>query len=347
MGKLKDKYGGIVMGQKIIVIYLVLIVCLISGCGPKVGNENGKGESDNNSEIEMSDNTKSTDFNISYGIEEVKQNDFRLEYNGEPVSLHSFVNCSTDIKIGIYLFADGRIQSYEDCSTKEEGINHIYDVKAGEKKINEIKFVPDIGNEGDDLSLRFLFVINPDTVPDKESFVYAHDTNMNQVYPINIHMNVESNNKSNIEKNIILCKEMTQEEYDSKVYDKYGKYRNMLDTADFVMKNNNNEEVQNYIKTDGGVLNFVIEGCGGNNDYYNITAYVNGVVLEKDIFNAIFQIQGGRYITKKEFDVDLTKLDKNKYKLDEYNSLFFVAVPESGNKKNLSQRIRVCTFGYK
>ena len=39
-------------------------------------NENGKGESDNNSEIEMSDNTKSTDFNISYGIEEVKQNDF-------------------------------------------------------------------------------------------------------------------------------------------------------------------------------------------------------------------------------------------------------------------------------
>ena len=63
-----------------------------------------------------------------------------------------------DIKIGIYLFADGRIQSYEDCSTKEEGINHIYDVKAGEKKINEIKFVPDIGNEGDDLSLRFLFV---------------------------------------------------------------------------------------------------------------------------------------------------------------------------------------------
>ena len=82
----------------------------------------------------MSDNTKSTDFNISYGIEEVKQNDFRLEYNGEPVSLHSFVNCSTDIKIGIYLFADGRIQSYEDCSTKEEGINHIYDVKAGEKK---------------------------------------------------------------------------------------------------------------------------------------------------------------------------------------------------------------------
>lgn len=35
-------------------------------------------------------------------------------------------------------------------------------------------------------------MINPDTVPDKESFVYAHDTNMNQVYPINIHMNVES-----------------------------------------------------------------------------------------------------------------------------------------------------------
>ena len=121
------------MRYKIEGIFLVLIVCLISGCGPKVGNENGKGESDNNSEIEMSDNTKSTDFNISYGIEEVKQNDFRLEYNGEPVSLHSFVNCSTDIKIGIYLFADGRIQSYEDCSTKEEGINHIYDVKAKKK----------------------------------------------------------------------------------------------------------------------------------------------------------------------------------------------------------------------
>ena len=66
-----------------------------------------------------------------------------------------------------------------------------------------------------------------------------------------------------------------------------------------------------------------------------------------DIFNAIFQIQRGRYITKKAFDVDLTKLDKNKYKLGEYNSLFFVAVPESGNKKNLSQRIRVCTFRYK
>lgn len=140
---------------------------------------------------------------------------------------------------------------------------------------------------------------------------------------------------------------MTQEEYDSKVYDKYGKYRNTLDTADFVMKNNNDEEIQNYIKTDNGVLNFVIEGCGGNNDYYNITAYINGVVLEKDIFNAIFQIQRGRYITKKAFDVDLTKLDKNKYKLGEYNSLFFVAVPESGNKKNLSQRIRVCTFRYK
>ena len=79
MGKLKDKYGGIVVEQKIIVIYLILIVCLISGCGPKVGNENGKGESDNNSEIEMSDNTKSTDFNISYGIEEVKQNDICLQ----------------------------------------------------------------------------------------------------------------------------------------------------------------------------------------------------------------------------------------------------------------------------
>ena len=43
------------------------------------------------------------------------------------------------------------------------------------------------------------------------------------------------------------------------------------------MKNNNDEEIQNYIKTDNGVLNFVIEGCGGNNDYYNITAYINGV----------------------------------------------------------------------
>ena len=88
MGKLKDKYGGIVVEQKIIVIYLILIVCLISGCGPKVGNENGKGESDNNSKIEMSDNTKSTDFNISYGIEEVKQNDFRLDI----ISLTLFLN---------------------------------------------------------------------------------------------------------------------------------------------------------------------------------------------------------------------------------------------------------------
>ena len=56
-----------------------------------------------------------------------------------------YSHCSMDIKIGIYLFADGRIQSYEDCSTKEEGINHIYDVKAGEKKINEIKFYCGIG----------------------------------------------------------------------------------------------------------------------------------------------------------------------------------------------------------
>ena len=84
MGKLKDKYGGIVVEQKIIVIYLILIVCLISGCGPKVGYENGKGESDNNSEIELSDNTKSTDFNISYGIEEVKLYDFGWDIYGDP-----------------------------------------------------------------------------------------------------------------------------------------------------------------------------------------------------------------------------------------------------------------------
>ena len=41
------------MRYKIEGVFLVLIVCLISGCGPKVGNENGKGESDNNSKIEM------------------------------------------------------------------------------------------------------------------------------------------------------------------------------------------------------------------------------------------------------------------------------------------------------
>ena len=69
------------MRYKIEGVFLVLIVCLISGCGPKVGNENGKGESDNNSKIEMSDNTKSTDFNISYGIEEVKQNDCNITVN--------------------------------------------------------------------------------------------------------------------------------------------------------------------------------------------------------------------------------------------------------------------------
>ena len=52
-------------------------------------------------------------------------------------------------------------------------------------------------------------------------------------------------------------------------------------------------------------------------------------------------------ISQLEKEVEKLGLDKNKYKLGEYNSLFFVAVPESGNKKNLSQRIRVCTFGYK
>lgn len=340
------------MRKRLYILLFAVILIAFTGCAGK-NNTNSDEENITQEvgEIKIEESQDKENYNDDYdymfgfGIEEFKSEDEELSYDGNPVKVHCYIdNQGKDFSIGIYLFIDGQMHQYREEDTGIEGYSHVFNVVENTREVYEISFVPDKGKKGDKLTLRFLYVLNPETKPNKAVYTYGHDTNMNQILPIKLNMLTDSESQSDNTYQYVNSVEMSQEEYDARVYDSRGNYRNTLKNIDFVLKNEEGEEIKNYIESNQDKVKFIIEGCGGGNEEYNLTAFINGVNVDYKDFNAIFEIKDGKYITKKEFIIDLSQLDKEKYNLGEYNSLFILAVPKSEKITSLSCRIRVITL---
>ena len=143
--------------------------------------------------FENKENLDDITYAYGFGIYEPKEGE-KLEYDGEPIELvYQIVNEGSKMDIGLMITIDGIVQQYQLEDSSHEQAIHSVSIPA-EKTINvSTLFTPSFGISGDEFNVRFLFMLNPETKPDKLNFIFGNDQSINQIFPkkLTINANVD------------------------------------------------------------------------------------------------------------------------------------------------------------
>lgn len=333
--------------KKKLIGLLLAGVLLLSGCikNNSVGQESNESMSDESQSIESQIGTK-VDYQYGFGIEGLPEGR-TIKYDGSPINLKCFVDNTTGkgFEAGILIFVDGVIQEYYDSVNNINGYNHFFNVREKVYEEYDISFVPQKGKAGDTLTVRFLCVLNPRVIPTSENYDFAHNTSMMKIMPITLQIlkDVEES-KTYADMKYVLATDMTSEQYDEKMRDNSGRYRNRLNDINFDLTGPNNTLDKFYDKDNK--IHMFIDGYGGSSEEYVLIAFINGISVDYKDFGAIYQIKEGKFLTQSELVLDLDLLDASKYSLSKYNSLSIMAIPASDKAINMPYKIRTRLFMY-
>lgn len=325
----------------------VIIICIlmIAGCSSKDVTQNDTLPNNTAQAIPTmpSGSGEKVEYKYGFGLNNIADEQ-NIIYDGNPVELEFLVdNGGAGFHVGILMFINGQFQPYEAKSKTIEPYPDVFEVRKETKEIYQVSFTPEFGQAGETLNVRFLFLLNPDTIPDKSNFEYGNNTSMSQILVRELNI-LKDTGQNMPELSDVEAAEMTREEADSKMRtDPGGVSRSKLNEIEFKLLNNDKSETK-YIEASGGRLTFEIEGCGGNSEAYVLTAFINGRAVDYSYFGSRFNILQGTYINRSSFSIAVKELDQDKYRLGEYNSMYVIAVPVSGNITSRSCQIPVITY---
>ena len=156
---------------------------------------------------------------FSYGFGLVSpEADTNMVYDGQPIQAECFVdNTGAAMNVGILIFVDGIPQPYK-VGDEAESYMHIHEAPAMQKNTFSFSFTPVSGKKGESMSVRFLSILNPQTRPDKPTYIFGHTGAMTTFFPRTLEIQQDVPTASPSYPKLPTQRAMTEEEIEQVIY---------------------------------------------------------------------------------------------------------------------------------
>lgn len=320
-------YSGLI--KRILIIILTLSTALsLSACqnlsiSQTQGTENPFSESVGDNEEVM--------FAYGFGLESPKYEE-KIVYTGEPIEIEYYINNNgTTMSTGMLMFVDGIPQSYSIDGGNTSTYMHIQEVEENKRAIVRISFVPICGKAGETVSVRFLSILNPQIHPDQLNYLFGHTNRMTTFMARTIDMQINAVAHNTKFPSLDKQRDMTQEEIDQVIYvDSKGNSVDKLGWFHFVARNTKNPSSP-YLDIRDHKIEYTLQGYGGPAAEYIIIPYINQTPVLNETYPCLMSIEAGTKVYSQNMTLNLATIDKTEYKIEQFNTIYFLAIPLSGS----------------
>lgn len=281
----------------------------------------------------------------NYGVEWEENKRNVLDYDST-VSLQYFVeNNGKATDFGVLFFINGFCQPYRTEDDREDKILHIFQVDQNERKVKTIEFEPVVGEFGDELSVEIVSMFEPDYInTEKSNYDFHH--RISSLFPSKMSVTKETGLS---EPNVCLDYTNTSITEEMRLkFDTIGaagaSSENSLETNVHIetLKNEIFYTPADLLKSEPDntpfTMNDSVSLCmyGGKQCKYRVSMFVNHEQV-KGAFDGLDYIDmtvSGDSICKKT--IDLNKLNLS---LNDYNHVYFIAVPFYSNDNYIEKTV--------
>lgn len=309
---------------------LLCIVALLTGCSAQDAENTDEVEWTGNPFDDEFLNDESVQYAYGFGLN-IPDADTNMVYAGEPIEAEYFVeNLGDEMSVGMLMFVDGIPQIYA-VDGGEPTYLHILKVPACEKITVPISFTPVQGNYGENCSVRFLSILNPDLRPDKVEYVFGHTGAMTTFLPRFIEMQRSVSIQPKVYPQMDAQRNMTPEEVAQVIYvDRRGRTIDRMKSFNLIVRNPENMELP-YLPVENNVLTFELQGYGGNAGSYLLIPFINHLPVQADGLPGILTVETGEKMYERSLSLDISILDAEYYGIEKYNTFYMMAIPLDGD----------------
>lgn len=280
------------------------------------------------------ENTSTIAGNFNVGVEWEEGKELVLDY-APTVSFRYFIeNGGKTTDFGLLLFVNGIRQPYRTEEESENMIMHTFDVNQDQRKVQTIEFEPVVGEKGDEVMVEIVTMFQPDFIQ-KENSNYEFNHKISSLYPSKMSVTQEtdlSESKVCSEYEVTPISDELRQEFNTMSSSGETSSENSLDSQVYIETLKNNifltpKDIQEG-KGDSKpfTTNDFVTLCmyGGESCKYRVSMYINHDLVTGAFDGAdyIDMTSSQDSICKKKIDLESLNLS-----LEEYNHLYFIAVP--------------------
>lgn len=334
------------------ILSIMLLCCACSEQEPNeevtmeenLDNHNESNTDNGNSESNTENNNQKVDYSYGFTVNEFKDSTgLNIPYNGEPINMsYTVKNEGPEFTGAILIFLSGETQEYTVKDSNKTGVMVPVDFPANKKTTVEFTFEPSYGSKGEVLPITFGCVLEADSRATSDTYSFGHAYSM---LPLanefgNLHINNDVSEIKQPSQVETVKTPMPQEDIDKYVY------TGSRGDAVNKLKDNRIELLVNGEKCDGKIYtgnnstSLDIRAFGGEPTEYAVTMLLNGVPLGLD---AIHITADGKNYDTAHVNIDFNGLDKDKYSIEEYNTLYVVACPVTYGENEMPDKVMVAS----
>lgn len=321
------RYNELMKKILIIVLTLSLIISLSACQNHSAGNTHGT----ENPFLESVGDNEEVMFAYGFGLESPKYEE-KLVYTGEPIEIEYYINNNgTTMSTGMLMFVNGIPQSYSIAGSSTSTYMHIQEVEENKRAIVRISFTPVCGKAGETVSVRFLSILNPQIRPDQLNYLFGHTNRMTTFMARTIEMQMDADAHNTNFPVLDKPRDMTQDEIDQVIYvDSKGNSVDKLGWFHFVARNTKDPSSP-YLNIRDQKIEYTLQGYGGPATEYIIIPYINQIPVLNDAYPCLMSVEAGTKVYSQNMTLSLASIDKTAYKIEQFNTIYFLAIPLSGS----------------
>ncbi len=310
----------------------------LSEYDPFAGSNNNTSTAEQSSEYDpfakSDENTSTIAGKWGFGVEWEEGKELVLDY-ASTVSFRYYVdNDGKTTDFGLLLFVNGIRQPYRTEEESENKIMHIFDVNQDERKVQTIEFEPVVGEKGDEVLVEIVTMFQPDFIQ-TENCNYEFNHKISSLYPSKMSVTQKtdlSEPKVCTEYEVTPISDELRQEFNTMSSSGGASGENALDSSVYIetLKNDVFLTPKDLVDGKGDITPFTINDSvtlcmyGGESCQYRVSMYINHNLVTGAFDGAdyIDMTPSKDSICKKKID-----LEKMNLSLEEYNHLYFIAVP--------------------
>lgn len=329
--------------KKILTAFLS-VALLLTACSQNTSNNKQDTGNNNSSETNQlseydpfaksdDDTSSSTAGSFNFGVEWEDGKELTLDY-APTVSFRFFVdNSGKTTDFGLLLFVNGIRQPYRTEEDSENKIMHIFDVNQDEQKVQTIEFEPVVGAKGDEVFVEIVSMFHPDFIQ-AENSNYEFNHGISSLWPSKMAVTQETGlSEPNVcsEYEVTPISDELRQEF-NEMGSAGASVGNALDNNVYIetLKNDVFLTPKDLQEGKGDSKPFTTNDSvtlcmyGGESCKYRVSMYIN-----HDLVTGAFD--GADYIdmtpSRDSICKKMIDLEKLNLSLEDYNHLYFIAVP--------------------
>lgn len=320
-------YKGL-MNKLSTILLIISMIFTLSSCAYQTTNNTQNTE---NPFLESVANDEEVMFAYGFGLDSPKHEE-RIVFTGEPIEIEYYINNNgSPMSAGLLMFVNGIPQPYCVSGSNTTTYMHIQEVEKDKRVTVSISFVPICGKTGEKVSVRFLSILNPQIRPDQLNYLFGHTNRMTTFMARTIEMQTDADANHTEFSILDNQRDMTQEEIDQVIYvDSKGNTVNKMECFHFVARNTENPSLS-YLNVYDQKIEYTLQGYGGPAAEYLIIPYINQIPVLTATYPCLMSIESGTKLYSQDMTLSMEAIDKTQYKIGEYNTIYFLAIPLSGD----------------